>query len=232
MPCIRITHPTMRGVNGSALSGPTWAKTAGQRQLLVVLLSPVIWVVQASILASSIQSECRAEVHLEPDQAAAAKDALDLCLYQVTHHLARAIQKVVVVAGPEAYPCWSDFAAAFAERGGVIEACAAGMPAVRIAEGTICCAVLQLYCNSLFLTVLCCAVLCCAVLCCAVPCRAVPCHDTQVYCHICCCTVMAHAAILACQMLRCKAHSCQQTAASLKLLHIQVSLAPQASTCS
>ncbi|DBA72938.1 TPA: hypothetical protein ACH3X2_009891 [Trebouxia sp. C0005] len=67
------------------------------------------------------------EVHLEPDQAAAAKDALDLCLYQVTHHLARAIQKVVVVAGPEAYPCWSDFAAAFAERGGVIEACAAGV---------------------------------------------------------------------------------------------------------
>ncbi|DBA85977.1 TPA: hypothetical protein ACH3X1_005515 [Trebouxia sp. C0004] len=67
------------------------------------------------------------EVYLEPNQAAAAKDALDLCIYQVTQHLAKAIQKVVVVAGPEAYPSWSDFAAGFTKRGGVIEACASGV---------------------------------------------------------------------------------------------------------
>jgi hypothetical protein len=169
--------------------------------------------------ASTIQNECRAEEHLEADQAAAAKDALDLCLFQVTHHLAKAIQRVVVVAGPEAYPSWSDFAAAFAERGGVIEACASGMPADCFATGNICCALLYFCSNSLFLDVLCCAAalhfsltaLCCAVLC----------HDIQVY-YIadCCCPVMTHAAILSCQMLTCKAHSCQQTAASLKLVHV------------
>jgi len=132
---------------------------------LIVLLLRSSGLSKTVHLASTVQNECHAEVHLEPDQAAAAKDALDLCLYQVTHHLSKAIQKVVVVAGPEAYPSWSDFAAAFAERGGVIEACASGMPADCFAKGTSCCAVLQLYCNSLFLAVLCCAVLCCAVLC-------------------------------------------------------------------
>jgi len=153
----------------------------------------VIWIVKVSISSFTIQNEYHAEVHLEADQAAAGKDALDLCLYQVTHHLAKAIQKVVVVAGPEAYPSWSDFAAAFAERGGVIEACASGMPADCFAKGTICCAVLQLCSISLLLdvlscvvlqlcvsllqhcAVLCCAVLCCAVLCCAVLCCAVLC---------------------------------------------------------
>ncbi len=196
----------------------------------------VIWIVKVSISSFTIQNEYHAEVHLEADQAAAGKDALDLCLYQVTHHLAKAIQKVVVVAGPEAYPSWSDFAAAFAERGGVIEACASGMPADCFAKGTICCAVLQLCSISLLLDVLSCvvlqlcvsllqhcAVLCCAVLCCAVLCCAVLCHDIQVYCIVyCCCTIMTHAAMLACQMLTCKAESCQQTAALLTLLHVQV----------
>ena len=71
--------------------------------------------------------------------------------------------------------------------------------------------------------VLCCAVLCCAVLCCAVLCCAVLCHDIQVY-YIadCCCPIMTHAAMLACQMLTGEAHSCQQEAALLKLVHIQV----------
>ena len=121
------------------------------------------WFSKPICSAFTRQNDCRAEEHLEADQAAAAKDALDLCLYQVTHHLAKAIQKVVVVAGQEAYPSWSRFAAAFAERGGVIEACASGMPADRFAEGTICCALLYFCSNSLFLAVLCCDVLCCAV---------------------------------------------------------------------
>jgi len=148
----------------------------------------VIWIVKVSISSFTIQNEYHAEVHLEADQAAAGKDALDLCLYQVTHHLAKAIQKVVVVAGPEAYPSWSDFAAAFAERGGVIEACASGihMPAHCFAQGTICCAVLYFRSNSLFLDVLCCAVLCCAVLCCS---SAFPSYSAVLCCAVLCCAV-------------------------------------------
>ena len=63
--------------------------------------------------------------------------------------------------------------------------------------------------------------LCCAVLCRAVLWHCVLYHDIQVYCiddHY---TVMTHAAMLACQMLTSEAHSCQQTAALLKLLHIR-----------
>jgi len=168
-------------------------------------------------LASTVQNECRAEEHLEADQAAAAKDALDLCLYQVTHHLAKAIQKVVVVAGPEAYPSWSDFAAAFAERGGVIEACASGihMPAHCFAQGTICCAVLYFRSNSLFLDVLCCAVLCCAVLCCA---AALHFPLTVLCCAVLCCAVLCCAAALhfpltalCCAVLCCAVLCCAMT---------------------
>ena len=63
---------------------------------------------------------------MEADRATAVKAALDLCLYQISHQLAKAVQKVVVVAGPEAYPTWTHYVAAFSERGGVIEACASG----------------------------------------------------------------------------------------------------------
>ena len=67
-----------------------------------------------------------AEAGLDPDQASVARDALELCVYQVSQHLAKGIHKVAVVAGPEAYPSWPAYAAAFMERGGVIEACASG----------------------------------------------------------------------------------------------------------
>lgn len=94
------------------------------------------------------------ELHLEADRATAAKDALELCLYQVSHQVAKAIQKVVVVAGPEAYPSWPAYAAAFAERGGVIEACASGK-VTGLFEQRPCCAVL---CSAV-LTLLCLAML-------------------------------------------------------------------------
>ena len=51
---------------------------------------------------------------------------MELCEYQVSQQLAKGIQKVAVVAGPEAYATWPAYVAAFMSRGGVIEACASG----------------------------------------------------------------------------------------------------------
>ncbi len=94
-------------------------------------------------------------MHLEADRAAAARDALDLCLYQISQQLTKTLHKVIVVAGPEAYLSWAAYAAAFVERGGVVEACASGMAAdcFEISKS--------------------CAVLCCAVTPDVVPSRAV-----------------------------------------------------------
>ena len=68
-------------------------------------------------------------MHDNPEQASAARDALELCMYQVSQQLMKGIHKVAVVAGPEAFPCWPAYALAFAMRGGVIEACASGLHA-------------------------------------------------------------------------------------------------------
>lgn len=43
------------------------------------------------------------------------------------HHLAKSLHRIIIIAGSEAYPSWPIYAAALAERGGVIEACAAGV---------------------------------------------------------------------------------------------------------
>ena len=72
---------------------------------------------------------CCAEESEAPEDAAAARDALELCTYQVSQQLMKAIHKVAVVAGPEAYGSWPVYAAAFTTRGGVIEACASGASA-------------------------------------------------------------------------------------------------------
>ena len=66
-------------------------------------------------------------MYAEADRAAAAQEAASLCQYQLGHHLAKSMQRVVVIAGSEAYFSWSAYVAAFMERGGVIEACASGM---------------------------------------------------------------------------------------------------------
>lgn len=66
-------------------------------------------------------------MHEDPEQACAAKDALELCTYQVSQQLVKGIHKVAVVAGPEAFPSWPAYAGAFATRGGIIEACASGL---------------------------------------------------------------------------------------------------------
>ena len=83
---------------------------------------------------------CRAEVHLEADRAAATKDAQELCRYQISQQLSRSIQRVAVVAGLEAYPSWSAYAAAFTLRGGVLEACASGAShAWSLCRAVLCC---------------------------------------------------------------------------------------------
>ena len=127
-----------------------------------------------------------AEEGADPDQARLSRDAMELCEYQVSQQLAKGIQKVAVVAGPEAYPSWPAYVTAFMSRGGIIEACASGetqMPfkqaltacaaAASLLLLLLCCPALQcavLRCNVLCCccNTLCCAVLCCAVLCCAV----------------------------------------------------------------
>ena len=126
---------------------------------------------------------CCAEEGEGPEDAAAARDALELCTYQVSQQLMKAIHKVAVVAGPEAFGSWPVYASAFTMRGGVIEACASGASACHLSGAVdllwwilLCLDVLRLRC-----AVLCCAVLCCAVLCCAVPCRAMPCHAMPCY---------------------------------------------------
>ena len=129
-----------------------------------------------------------AEEGADPDQARLSRDAMELCEYQVSQQLAKGIQKVAVVAGPEAYPSWPAYVTAFMSRGGIIEACASGetqMPfkqaltacaaAASLLLLLLCCPALQcavLRCNVLCCccNTLCCAVLCCAVLCCAVLC--------------------------------------------------------------
>ena len=73
-----------------------------------------------------------AEVHEGPEQTAAARDALELCIYQVSQQLVKAIHKVAVVAAPEAFASWPAYAAAFTMRGGVIEACASGATACHL----------------------------------------------------------------------------------------------------
>lgn len=75
-----------------------------------------------------VQHLC-AEVGGDPEQATAAREALELCTYQVSQQLVKAIHKVAVVAGPEAFASWPAYAAAFTTRGGVIEACASGSTA-------------------------------------------------------------------------------------------------------
>lgn len=67
-----------------------------------------------------------AEVGEDPEQVTVARDALELCIYQVSQQLMKAIHKVAVVAGPEVFVSWPAYAAAFSLRGGVIEACASG----------------------------------------------------------------------------------------------------------
>lgn len=67
-----------------------------------------------------------------PGQTAAARDALELCTYQVCQQLVKAVHKVVVVAAPEVFASWPAYAAAFTMRGGVIEACASGATACRL----------------------------------------------------------------------------------------------------
>lgn len=117
-----------------------------------------------------------AEVGGDPEQASAAREALELCTYQVSQQLVKAIHKVAVVAGPEAFASWPAYAAAFTARGGVIEACASGSTAClpvdchrRCGCDVVGPAVLYVLCRA----VLCCPVsdwgvygmLCCAVLC-------------------------------------------------------------------
>ena len=67
------------------------------------------------------------EIESEQDRAVAIRDATELCQYQVAQHLSKTLHRVIIIAGPEAYPSWPIYAAALAERGGVIEACAAGV---------------------------------------------------------------------------------------------------------
>ena len=59
-------------------------------------------------------------MYAEADRAAADQEAAALCQYQVSHHLAKAIQRIVVIAGTEAYFSWSAYVAAYTERGGDI----------------------------------------------------------------------------------------------------------------
>ena len=73
-----------------------------------------------------------AEVDAGPEQIAAAKDALELCTYQVCQQLVKAVHKVAVVAAPEVFASWPAYAAAFTMRGGVIEACATGATACHL----------------------------------------------------------------------------------------------------
>ena len=65
-------------------------------------------------------------MYAEADRAGASQEAASLCQYQIGHHLAKSMQRVVVIAGTEAYFSWSAYVAAFTERGGMIEACASG----------------------------------------------------------------------------------------------------------
>ena len=145
-----------------------------------------------------------AEVDKGPEQTAAARDALELCTYQVSQQLVKAIHKVVVVAAPEAFASWPMYAAAFTMRGGVIEACASGATATLLNYWGRCgfavmdppmlgCAVSYyagLCCAALRSAVLCCAVLCCAVLCCAVLCCS------MIHCAILCCAVPSRVMLL------------------------------------
>lgn len=66
-------------------------------------------------------------IESDQDRAVAIRDATELAQYQVVQHLSKTLHRVMVIAGPEAYPSWPIYAAALAERGGVIEACAAGV---------------------------------------------------------------------------------------------------------
>ena len=141
-----------------------------------------------------------------PGQTAAARDALELCTYQVCQQLVRAVHKVVVVAAPEVFASWPVYAAAFTMRGGVIEACASGAtvchPAGLSGALYICCdgssldvlCFAVLGCAVLCCAVLCCAVLCCAVLCCALLCIAVLCSAVQ-------CCALPGRAVLCCAVL-------------------------------